>query len=387
MEVKDAMTEEVMMCSPDTRVSEILGLMQKHKIHQLPVIGGGDKLHEKGEILGMVTLNKITISEVNPSKTKVKAFIQSCPVLSPDENLRRAARILLDSNLRAIPVWDNGIAGILSEQDIMKNLKVDGDASDVARKCFFVSLDDPVAKVKHIMAKNKVSRVAVINKGKLEGVVGSLDLLSLISGWQSFEVKGSSRTPNLAEKTNANKAPARNFMHKSQVLGYESSLPSAVKALKGNEEVLLEKDGEYFIITPKDILRIFVQEQQSQTVQLAGVDESDDPVAVAKMVESAESLVQTLGRSIRVQSMKIYVKKHKSQSSKPRYSVRIELPTSVGLIVATKENEWEKNNYGDLLSAFQKELDDIEKQTRKHIEKNRSPEKEWKAKRMAKRGF
>ncbi|MBI2583453.1 MAG: CBS domain-containing protein [Candidatus Aenigmarchaeota archaeon] len=389
MNVEDIMTTKVITCTPDTPISDVLGLMEKHKIHQLPVLSEGNKLRERGDILGIITLNKIIISEVNPSKTKANAFVQPCPRLSTDYNLKKAAKILLDANLRALPVWNGGLVGMLSEQDIMQVLQVKGSAPDYARKCLSVDENDPVAKVKRLMVYNNISRVGIIKKDKLRGIVGTLDLLPLIKRWQRFPARSAASTVAYKSKMNINMTPAGNFMHGVQTIDYESSLATAAKVLKGKDEVLLEKGGEFYIITPKDLLKIYTEEVKDQLVQIAGIDEEDDRYAVGKMYESAQEIVYDLAKSIAVMPMKIYVKKHKKQGNKIKYSVKIELPTSAGLIVATKSHKelTSGKSFGDLLTVFQHALDDIERQARKHVEMRNKPERQWEARRRVKEGY
>ena len=126
-----------------------------------------------------------------------------------------------------------------------------------------------------------------------------------------------------------------------------------------------------------------------ELVSIAGIDENEDKFIVAKMYSSAENLVKSLGKSIDVQSMKIYVKKHRKQGNKIKYSVKIELPTSLGLVVATKTHpEYTSGKgYGDLWTIFQHSTDDIEKQARKLIEKKRDPDKRWRSRRDVKKGL
>jgi len=82
MLVKDVMTKNVVTCTTDDNISTALGKMQKHKIHQLPVI-------EKKSLKGILTLNRVITSEADPYTTKVSNVMISTPTVEPDENIEK----------------------------------------------------------------------------------------------------------------------------------------------------------------------------------------------------------------------------------------------------------------------------------------------------------
>ena len=139
MLVKDLMNKNVVYCEPDDLVSLALGLMKKHKIHQLPII-------KDRELAGILILNKIITREIDPLKTKIATLMIPSPRISPDASSEDAIKLLLGSNLRAVPVFDTQLRGMITEQDLMKDVKLDKIAVE---RCCYIEEDSNIGKVKN----------------------------------------------------------------------------------------------------------------------------------------------------------------------------------------------------------------------------------------------
>ena len=190
--MKELMTEKVIACAPDAPVSQLISQMRDKKIHQIPVIGEGDKYHEKGEVIGIVTVNKIVTKEFDPANVHAKTVMLPTAKISPNDTVERAVELILGANLRALPVWGDGLEGIISEQDIMKVVNVGGMAKDVMQAAATVEESDNVGKVKEIIVQKNFSRVVVKHEGRVTDVVGTMDLMRILQpGQQSYPARAS----------------------------------------------------------------------------------------------------------------------------------------------------------------------------------------------------
>jgi CBS domain-containing protein len=61
--VADVMSARVVGCAPEDTLTEALALMQRHRIHRLPVLGIG------GVLLGLLSLNDIVLAAPQPVAT------------------------------------------------------------------------------------------------------------------------------------------------------------------------------------------------------------------------------------------------------------------------------------------------------------------------------
>ena len=111
------MTQGIVSVSPDATVYEAAKKMKNEDIGSLLVI-------DDGELLGIMTERLITLSVVaeglDPKKTKVKdVMFENAVSLFPDMDLKKAAMVLEELEIRYCPVIEHGeVIGILSVSDI-----------------------------------------------------------------------------------------------------------------------------------------------------------------------------------------------------------------------------------------------------------------------------
>lgn len=115
--VRDVMTRDVIVVSPDRTVLDAAKRMAQKKIGGLVVV-------ENGRPIGLVTerdiLWKVTAEEKNPKKVIVRN-IMTAPVVtvSPLATLRAAARIMIDHNVRRLVVTRlDEVEGIITARDL-----------------------------------------------------------------------------------------------------------------------------------------------------------------------------------------------------------------------------------------------------------------------------
>ncbi len=129
MNVKNKMTVNPICIHPEQTISEVLDLMQEHKIHRIPVT-------DKGRLVGLVTqgvvqenspssMSTLSIHEMNYllSKTKVKdIMIRKVVTISPDAIIEEAADTMEKKDIGCLPVVgeDNVLLGIITTNDILK---------------------------------------------------------------------------------------------------------------------------------------------------------------------------------------------------------------------------------------------------------------------------
>ncbi len=130
MYVNDKMTKDVVVVDPYQTISEVLDLMNNHKIHRVPVIDGEKLvgLITEGVVLKNTPSNASTLSmhEMNYllSKTKIKdIMIKSVITISPDALLEEAADCMEKNDIGCLPVVDESkhLLGILTTNDILKS--------------------------------------------------------------------------------------------------------------------------------------------------------------------------------------------------------------------------------------------------------------------------
>jgi len=130
MFVSDWMTKKVFTVSPDDYLSDAITIMKEKGIKHVPVVKG-DKLRG--------ILSDRDIKEYSPSKatsldiyelhyilanTRIKEVMRTkVTTIPPDAPVEEAAMVMLDGNIGALPVIDDGrLSGIISDKDIFHAL-------------------------------------------------------------------------------------------------------------------------------------------------------------------------------------------------------------------------------------------------------------------------
>jgi len=119
MDVKDVMVKEVITVNPDTKIRDAVELMNKNEIGCLVAT-------RKGKPVGIMTerdvLKKIVCQSKNPEQTKVSE-IMSKPLIvgKVDMDWREAAKLMLDHNIKKLPILDGGkLVGLVTLTDIAR---------------------------------------------------------------------------------------------------------------------------------------------------------------------------------------------------------------------------------------------------------------------------
>ena len=359
IKVKEIMAKNVVVCSVDDPVSSALAKMKNYKIHQLPVLN-------KSQVAGVITLESIVKKEIDPASTKVSTLMNYCPVISPEASTEDAIELILGSNMRALPVFDTELRGILSENDVIKHVKI--NSSLEGKEAVVVEEKDNVGKVKHIMSYENLSRVPVVNNGKCVGVVGTIELIKIVEGKQKFAGReGRMKDRGYKESLNIDETLVTAIMREPVVLKANAKNEQILEKLRQHEEVLIE-NGSLKIITPKDVLRMLVKPRKFAYVQITGLDKNDAEHA-EKTQKEAEIMLKKISRATEIQPLKIMVERHKKEGGKTKYSVSAQLPTQLGTFISTKAYGW---NY---VTVMQQSLKNLEREFFRKFEKQRTQKK------------
>src|ERR1700690_430392 len=157
MYVSDWMTKKVFTVEPDDYLSGVFLLMKEKKVKHIPVVRGT-------KLKGLVSDRDI--KEYSPSKATsldihelhyllAKARIKDIMLTkvitpSPETPVEEAAMLMLDENIGALPVLDNGnLVGIISDKDIFHALvDITGARHGGNRIC--VTVEDRAGSIREV---------------------------------------------------------------------------------------------------------------------------------------------------------------------------------------------------------------------------------------------
>ena len=133
MQVKDLMTRQALTIGPSDSCLEAVGRMHRARVRHLPVV------NRDGLLVGVVTDRDLRHYLFSPSvfdslgKTAVEVLLKSVLVaeimsrsvisVTPKEELKDAARVMLEERIGSLVVVEDGrVVGILTETDLLRQI-------------------------------------------------------------------------------------------------------------------------------------------------------------------------------------------------------------------------------------------------------------------------
>lgn len=132
---------------------------------------------------------RLVSNNINLDATRLQTVMKGPVVaVSEEAEISEVANLMVINDLRRLVVVDDGhnIVGIITQADIVKNLKIESFISFkeveqcMKRKVISVGEKDPLPKAIEFMAKNRISCVPVIEDNKPVGIVTERDVTKAI---------------------------------------------------------------------------------------------------------------------------------------------------------------------------------------------------------------
>ncbi|HOB90920.1 MAG: CBS and ACT domain-containing protein [Bacillota bacterium] len=184
MFVRDFMTANPVVVSPDTPIQEALKLMKDHGFGRLPVCSDG-------KLVGILTeadvmkvspspATTLSVYEINylVSKVKVSEAMTKSPVtVSPDDTVEYAVLVMRDNKIGGVPVMDGDkLVGIITESNVFEALI---EMLGFRRAGVRITIDVPdkvgvIAQIADLIKQHGVSIISLATYTKPESDLASL---------------------------------------------------------------------------------------------------------------------------------------------------------------------------------------------------------------------
>ncbi len=110
--VKDIMVRDVAYVTIPGSRDDVLKSLQEHRVSGVPVL-------KKGEVVGMITRRDLLRNRVEDQTALL--MTRDPVVISPEKDIVEAAKLLLEHDIRRLPVVENGkLVGIVTIADIVR---------------------------------------------------------------------------------------------------------------------------------------------------------------------------------------------------------------------------------------------------------------------------
>jgi CBS domain-containing protein len=359
MDITDIVSDDYVDCTPETPVSALLGTFEDPSVTGVVVIG--DRFE------GVVTRRQLATSHRQPSE-KVGSLVWHVPRLTPDEDVRKVARLMIDSDSQLLPVFDEGgdLTGVVTADGILEAVQSSLDAATVAQAAttdlVTVGPDTRVGKALNRFREHRITHLPVVAEDSPVGIVSLYDVTGLTvrtmdrsqggagSGTDSFggsisTAAGRSRGGGFGaregELTRILDLPVRQVMVSPvRTIGPEATLETAVEemaAIGGSSLVVTANGSPYGIVTKTDVLDALTWEAEgSRAVQVYGTDLLDD-VEYDEIVAMIDAFDER-DRQMTVLDAKVHLHEHdETLRGTPLVLARVRLYTDRGLFMASGE--------------------------------------------------
>jgi CBS domain-containing protein len=174
MQAKDFMTSDVVHVEIPGNRDDVLKILKRTGISGVPVI-------KNKKIVGIITRKDLLRK---PEETQLGLLMTSKPVvITPNTDIREAARLLVTHKVRRLPVVEDGIlVGLLSVADLIHaiaQMKIKEEIRDAfVSNTFALWEETPLPLVGRIMEISGVDAIPILNSDSvLQGIITERDLI------------------------------------------------------------------------------------------------------------------------------------------------------------------------------------------------------------------
>lgn len=175
---------EPIIVSPSLSISEIIGILQHNNVYEVFL--------QKEEKVSTITVREILkVSDIHRKASSLMFFI---PKLSPEDTVGKAAKLVDDYRLRALPivsgktiegaVTTRSLSQALTSIRMFRQVKI---SKIMTRKPITIDKGKSISTARRLMLKNGIDHLPVLDSGYLCGILLSNHIVSTLFPRKSLE--------------------------------------------------------------------------------------------------------------------------------------------------------------------------------------------------------
>lgn len=392
MDISDAVTTEHASFDPATRVSKLRGAFDEEILTNAILV-------EDEEVEGVIPRKELLDSHHDPGE-KLQSVVRSPPQISRTEDVRETARLMVESELKLLPVYEGTqFHGVITDHAVLNLVLEHLNALSVqdvfTRDLISVESDTTLGRVINVLRENDISRVPVIDEGEAVGLISVFDLVEFIvrkmdrnkggapDGFDGHGGAGSSEGyrshPGFGDRSGESERmldlPARDVMSTPvYTVAHEAMLDDAVEEILGTEYSSLVVTGgggePNGIMTTTDVLRaLTVNEEQRMDIQVFGVEHLHG-LSRSDIAARIEEIDQKYQKMDILEANVVFHEHREQQRGTPLLLVTVRLFTDQGRFVGSAEEYGSRTAFKE--AAAVAEGNALEDKSRKDPREQRS---------------
>lgn len=319
---------ECLIVEPSELVSKAIGLMKSSNSYEV--------FAQIGNRVGTVTIRDI-LRVKNPANTKVETILNFIPGLSPEMGLFKAARLMADYRLRALPVIrNNEVIGKIDVKSIVNEVKNSALGRIRVSKIMSpspitLSTGEKVSKARGIMLRRRIDHLPIIGGGKVSGLITSSHIVfSLITSVGSEKYR--SGVPDTFSPLSQ---PVEAIMMRAPLkFDPQTSIRDvAERMLAENSSCSLVTINEELqgIVTYRDFAKIISAEEPKNIFPIYIIGLPEDPFEAEATKIKFTRLISSISRFLPpIIEARSIIKASSLSKQRKRYEVKVTLVTAEG---------------------------------------------------------
>ena len=315
--VSEVMTADFPKVFDDEPATKVLGVFAEKGVDVVVVVSRGS-----GNILGVTTKRSLLKPNLNPSQVLARTIAVKVPRIQPDDPLEKVATVMIEKNLKALPVLEDSkpvalvraVDVVLGARSVLKDVLV---GNVMTKQVITVEADDTIGKAIAVMRDEGVSRLPVVNRGLLAGIVTVTDVAEKVikprlkTSWGDV----------VGEKVRTLSNPVKSIMTRDVVTASpDEKLVDAVERMKEygfSCLVVAERKRVVGIVTLMDALEPLAMRSIGEKAGIAvEVSYKMDRVDVddkERVLDTAAKFVQRFRKALGNGVLSLYFKEHKEK--------------------------------------------------------------------------
>ncbi|WP_226007761.1 CBS domain-containing protein [Natrinema salinisoli] len=362
MNIADIATTEFIEVDVGTRMGKVRSMFENGNPKGIIVTNDG-------EYEGVISEREILQSHVEDD-AKVAALTKPSrstpsPKVDRQEDVRETARVLVESNAKVAPVFENGeLWGVITDDAILEAVLDNLDALTVADiytdDPVTLTEDDGIGKAINLLREHGISRLPILNEnGYLAGVVTTHDIADFVIRENHTTTTGD----RVGDTQRLLDVPVYDIMNSPvETTTLDATAKEAV-------ETMLEKDYAGLMVTPKDddrvvngvitktdVLRALTfTEEEHMDVQITNISMLDT-ITRESIVQSIEDVADKYAD---MQVMHAHVRFHEHNEKlrgTPLVQCQIRLRTNKDQVAGTGEGYGAENSFRVALDKLERNV-------------------------------
>ncbi|MEM1611254.1 MAG: CBS domain-containing protein [Sulfolobales archaeon] len=330
MKISEIMRRDIPTLKKDDLIGKAISIMSSEGLWILPVVSG------EGKLIGVLSYKELLERRVGP-KARVSSIMYPPYSVYVDDDVGEAIGKIYMLRVRGVPVVDRGgyLAGLVMREDIIKymmsyNQLPGGKVQSImSSPVITVDSNESVARARIIMLKNGVTKLPVVDGGKLYGIISMRDLAEKIY-YVHFQI-GPRRVGYYKTEEEILAAPVRDIAS-TPVITVDREDP-----IRKVAELIIKKrysgfpvmDGENLvgIVTSFDIIKSVVRVREAIPIE-ARISDLEDERYRESLNRLISSYTAKISRLTKILDMKVVVKRLSKAGEGGAYIVNVYIKTN-----------------------------------------------------------